>query len=148
MVYLPSSLEEQLPLKQHPRLRIRGVIGNAEFAGAWQPTGGGWYLLVSKALLRRSGYRFGELAMVRFRIDDQNAVDVPEALQSALKADRAAKRLWDKITPGKRRGLAYYVSSAKLPATIDKRIEDVFFYLRHGQLPGKPPRTRAKLPPE
>jgi hypothetical protein len=148
-IYLPSSLEDELPLKEHPRLRIRGVIGNAEFMGAWQPTGGGWYLMVSKALLRRSGYRLGELAMVRFRIDDQDAVDVPEPLREALDANRAAKRLWDKATPGKRRGLAYYVASAKLPATVEKRIKDAFFYLENGSMPGKPPaRKRTKRPPE
>lgn len=147
-VYLPSSLEGELPLKEHPRLRIRGVLGGAEFAGAWQPTGGGWYLMVSKALLRRSGYRLGDLAMVRFRIDDQDAVDVPEALRQALKSARAAKRLWDESTPGKRRGLSYYVASAKLPATVEKRIQDVFYFLEHGELPGRPKRARAKRPRE
>ncbi|MEM6869113.1 MAG: YdeI/OmpD-associated family protein, partial [Cyanobacteria bacterium P01_C01_bin.121] len=62
---------------------------------------------------------------VRFRIADQDAVDVPEALQHALEQDEYAKAVWEKLTPGKRRGFAYRVSSAKTKQTQTRRALEV-----------------------
>lgn len=125
VVFLPAEMNEDFPFQQYPRLRIEAEVGNAPFSGAWQPTGGRWYLLLSKKFLKKAGFEIGDWVTVRFRIADQDAVDVPEALQHALEQDEYAKAVWEKLTPGKRRGFAYRVSSAKTKQTQTRRALEV-----------------------
>lgn len=125
VVYLPPEVKSQLPLKENPRLRVRGELDDYPFQGAWQPTGGDWYLMINKSVMKRGGYQLGDWINVRFNIDDQSAVDVPEALQDRLRADRRLRAAWEKLTPGRQRGMAYQVATAKTAKTIDKRIEKI-----------------------
>ena len=85
-----------------------------------------------KALLRESGLSRGDEVEVRFRIGDQDAVDVPTELDLALSDDDGARRAWDATSPGKRRGMTHHVASAKRPATREARVETVMRALRDG----------------
>jgi len=125
VVFLPAAVAAELPLGEFPRLRVRGEMDEYPFARAWQPAGGTWYLMIPKDVMERGGYRLGDWINVRFNIDDQEAVDVPEALEWALAADGAFRAAWEALTPGKRRGLAYRVESAKTAATVAKRVAEV-----------------------
>jgi len=106
-------------------LRIEAEVGSIPFSGAWQPTGGRWYLLLSKKFLKKCGFDLGDWVSVRFRIADQNAVAVPESLRLALEQDAYAKAIWDELTPGKRRSFAYRVLSAKRAPTQARRVSEV-----------------------
>lgn len=125
VVFLPEEMNEDLPFDQHPRLRIEAEVGSTPFAGAWQPTKGRWYLLLSKRFLKSAGLELGDWVTVRFRIADQNAVDMPESLRKALDEDDHANATWKKLSPGKRRSYAYRVSSAKTAATQTRRVAEV-----------------------
>ncbi len=125
VVYMPKEVAAQLPMCENPRLRVRGEMDEYPFHGAWQPTGGQWYLIVNKSMLKKGGYSLGDWINVRSNIDDQNAVDVAEALEEALKTDPEFRKAWKKLTAGKQRGLAYQVSTAKTAATIEKRVLQV-----------------------
>ncbi|MEL6939842.1 MAG: YdeI/OmpD-associated family protein [Cyanobacteria bacterium J06598_1] len=125
VVFLPSEMNEELPFKQYPRLRIEAEVGNAPFSGAWQPTKGRWYLLLSKKFMKKGGFELGDWVTVCFRIADQDAVNVPEALRLALEQDAHAMAIWEKLSAGKRRGFAYRVSSAKTSPTQVRRASEV-----------------------
>lgn len=84
VVFLPDDLAAQLPFDQHPRLRMSGELNGAAISGAWQPVRGRWYLMLGKSALRNACANLGDTVGVRFRIEDQEAVEVPEPLQSAL----------------------------------------------------------------
>ena len=75
--------------------KVRGEIG--EFA----------FLKLSKDFLKRAECSVGDWVNVRFNIDDQDVVDLPEALVAALAADRKFSAAWKKLTAGKKRGIAY-----------------------------------------
>lgn len=84
----------------------------------------GLFLWAGQSLLDRTGITPGERVEVRLRPAASDAVDTPEDLAAALRrADRTAA--WEALTPGKRRGLIYRISTAKTSATRDKRIADV-----------------------
>ena len=55
----------------------------------------------------------GDRVFVQFDIADQDAVEVPEELRFALEVNDQAAAVWSGLTPGKRRGFAYRVDSAK-----------------------------------
>jgi hypothetical protein len=125
VVFLPKELEAQLPLDKHPRLRVDAVVAGKPMSAALQPTGGRWFLMLSRRALKERGLAPGDTVDVRFTVADQAAVDVPPELQAALDADPHALAEWEKLTPGKRRGHAWHVSSAKMPATRERRAAEV-----------------------
>ncbi|MEM6667383.1 MAG: YdeI/OmpD-associated family protein [Pseudomonadota bacterium] len=121
VIYVPDAVTDALPMESHPRLRIVGEIGEWPFEGALQPTGEGWYILLSNRFLKDSGLARGDEVSVQFNVADQEAVVVPPELIGALAEDDNASDLWDELTPGKQRGYAYHVSSAKTEPTRVKR---------------------------
>lgn len=130
VLFLPDDLAEELPFRQFPRLRIEGEIAEVPVEGAWMPTGDGRrYIIVAPRVLRDADVGLGELVEMRFRIADQEAVNVPAELASALAAHPAAQSAWDQLTAGKRRALAYGVHGAKGAATRAKRVNEVIAVL-------------------
>ena len=132
LIYLPAALTEELPFDKHPRLRIEAEIGEYPLDCAIQPHDGRRYIMLSKRTLRESGHTVGDTVDVRFRIADQDAVNVPEELEQALESDTKATEMWDLLTPGKKRGFAHRVSSAKRSSTRRKRAADIIDEIRGG----------------
>ena len=126
VVYLPQKFHRQLPLKANPRLRTKGFIDNIPFELALQPTGKNrWYLMLAKRLTKLLNKRVGDTIVVMLDIADQDHVSVPKELEHALFADDQAKRVWESLTPGKRRGMAHRVVSAKRADTKEKRVLEI-----------------------
>jgi hypothetical protein len=125
-VTLPKTLVSKLPLKTIPRLRITGEINGIRFEGALQPTKRGWYLMVSRRMLKICDSGVGETIKVEFDVADQDAVEVPDDLRIALDANDEMLAKWNGLTPGKRRSWAYLISAGKRPETRERRIEDLF----------------------
>ena len=138
VVYLPAELEAGLPFDAHPRLRVTGEIADVPVEGAWQPAGDGRrYLMVPKRVFAAAGVAVGDQVDVRFKIADQNAVEVPDALERVLSTDPELRAKWDALTAGKKRAFAHRVDSAKTEKTIAKRVEEVTGMLRQGLSYGK-----------
>lgn len=78
VIFLTDRFTEEPPFHGTARLRMRGKTGHATIAGAWQPSRGRWYVMLLQRLLRQAGYRVGDLAMVRLRLESSDVVDVPE----------------------------------------------------------------------
>lgn len=126
VLFLPERFDGEPPFDQLQTVRIDGEIAEVPVGGAWMPTGDGrrWFI-VAPHVLKTAGVGLGDRVDMRFRIDDQNRVDVPIELERALSSDLAAREAWEALTPGKRRAHAHGVASAKLPATISKRVAAV-----------------------
>lgn len=146
VVYLPAALVAALPFDTHPRLRFDGEIADVPVQGAWQSAGtdGRRYAMVSPATCRIAGLALGTLVEVRFNIADPEAVTVPDELAAALAADASARVAWDALTPGRRRGLAYLVASARTDATRHARAAALIAGLHTGKLPGPPAKRRGR----
>jgi hypothetical protein len=145
VVYLPPALATALPFDRQPRVRFDGEIADVPVQGAWQSAGaaGRWYAMVSPAVCRAAGLTLGAVVEVRFNVADPNAVQVPEELADALDADALARAAWDALTPGRRRGLAHRIATARKEATRHARSAELIAGLRAGRVPGPPPRSRA-----
>lgn len=121
VVYLDPDLHDTLPLKEHPRLRIEADISGIAVKGAWQPSGGRWFLMLPKVPLRQAGIGVGSTVEVAFKVLRQDAVDVPPELETVLQVDAAARSAWMNLSAGKQRGLAHLVASASRPETRQAR---------------------------
>ena len=125
VAYLPQAIVAALPLEAHPRLCISGEVNEYPFEATLTPVRDAWYILFSKKT-QAIDVRVGDEVDIRFRVADQDAVEVPPALRAALDGNAAMAALWAGLTPGKQRSLAYRVGSAKTAATRAKRIAEVF----------------------
>ncbi len=131
VLFMPRALADTLPMKAHPRLRVRGEIVDIPVAGAWMPTGDGrHYFIVSPTVRKGTSARLGDMLDMRFVIDVQDRVDMPPALSEALALHPAMHAIWMKLTPGQRRGHAHLVAQAKTDSTRQRRIESVLETLR------------------
>jgi hypothetical protein len=143
VVYLPASLAATLPFAEHPRLRIEADVGGVPIRGAWQPSPQGRYLMLPRAFLRTHGFAVGDVVEVAFRIDAQDAVEIPPELSAVLAARRPIARAWAERTPGVQRGMAHRIASAKKPETRAARLAEVVEALRTGAHFGPPTRARG-----
>jgi len=125
VVLLPEELEAQLPFDRYPRLRIDAELNGVPTQGALMPADGRHYLMVSKRLQKQIKAQLGDVVDVRFSVADQDAVEVPVELAEALGELPDLKEIWDAWTPGKRRGFAHRVASAKQASTRTKRVAEV-----------------------
>ena len=125
VAYLPRKLIKQLPLDKNPRLRIDGEINGFRFNNALHPSNGKWYVLVPKKTRKALNLKLGSEVFIQFNIGDQDAVDVPRELSHALNTHEKANAVWNRLTPGKRRGFAFRVNSAKRRETRENRVEEV-----------------------
>ena len=93
---------------------------------AFIPTGDGRnYVIVSPAVKEAASVGIGDWVEMRFKIADQDAVDIPEGLLEALKADADFRLAWNELTPGKKRGLSHHYASAKTDPTRLKRLNEI-----------------------
>jgi len=126
VVILPDWCAAELPFDTYPRLRIIGEVADHPIRGAWNPVGDGRkYFILSSKFLKGAGLRLGDLAEVRFNIDDQDFVELPPELESALENDTALAEIWNALTAGKKRFFCHQISSAKQQATRDRRLQAV-----------------------
>ena len=128
VVEVPASIRKDLPLADYPRLRIRGQINEMPHKGALQSKSKSkskWYVMLPKRVLKACRAKIGDRVTVGFEIDDQDAVDVPAELVSALEQDEVASKIWNNLTSGKQRGFAYMVDSAKRIETRERRAQEV-----------------------
>ncbi|MEO0382767.1 MAG: YdeI/OmpD-associated family protein [Pseudomonadota bacterium] len=133
VLFMPSHFEKVLPFKEYPRLRVEGEIADVPVRGAWMPVGDGRrYFIVSPDIKKNTGLDIGDLVEMRFRIDDQDYVDVPLALELAIKVDDTATQKWDALTAGKKRMFTNHVASAKTAPTEAKRVAEAMQAIRQG----------------
>ena len=148
VIRLPSQVAAALPLQAHPRLRVEGEVGEIPMTWTWNPApavlGEGWFAYLSRAKLKERGLAVGHVASVSFNLADQDGVDVPAELLLALAGDEGAQAAWDALTPGRRRGLAHMVESAKRQQTRDKRTQQIVGALAAGEDPFPPRARRAR----
>lgn len=125
VLMLPQSLRAELPFDEFPRLRVEGEIADVPMTNAFIPTGNGRnYVIVGPGVRKAACVGLGDHVEMRFRIADQDSVDVPAALYEALQSNPAFQSIWDELTPGKQRAVAQHVKSAKTEATRKRRLEE------------------------
>ncbi|MBV6633596.1 MAG: YdeI/OmpD-associated family protein [Alphaproteobacteria bacterium] len=131
VLFLPAELKSTLPFHRYPRLRVEGELADIPVENAFMPTGDGrYYLIVAPPVIKGADLALGDIVEMRFRIADQDRVDVPPALQNALAADADLTEKWEALTPGKKRMLCQHVLSAKTEKTTAKRVAEASEALR------------------
>lgn len=124
-------------------VRVKCLINGVAADRALMPTKSGYHILVFGGDLRKkAGIRKpGDLVNVELWLDPEpDRITVPEALAETLDFLPEMKAAWDKLTPGMKRNMCYWVGSAKTEPTQAKRVAELLrrFETGHFQV-GKGP---------
>jgi hypothetical protein len=111
-IIIPEEILESLP--EAKRYRVKGFINKTPFALAINSLKGGIkYFAMGNPLRKACKIRQGEEVEVSFHLVDPNIVDLPIELIEVLAQDEEGNKIWQSLTPGLQRSLAYYVQSVK-----------------------------------
>lgn len=137
---LPTDVDDVLRAATVRRV-IATLNGHTVRRGIVTRKASGRHLVLSRDLMRTLGVEYGDLVDVDLVADSEpDHVDLGE-LEAALAADPEAKARFDTFTPGRQRGLAHYVTSAKRSETRESRAEEIARKLRTYTLYGDKKRT-------
>lgn len=114
-------------IKKRGTRRVIATINGMEFRRALNSrVDGPTFLVLGQPLLKSLNVKLGDRIQVALAIDEEpDHVEMAEELTAVLDTDEEAAALFYAMTPGKRRSLELYVSSAKSTDTRIKRALDL-----------------------
>jgi hypothetical protein len=133
LLILPKHASAKLPSRG--MTMVEGTINGFPFRAALEPTGEGSHSLrVHKALQDAATADAGNTVTVEItRAGEEPETRVPMELSKALAVAPPAQALWVDITPMARQNWILWISSAKLPETRLRRIENACDMLASGK---------------
>ncbi|MDX8354443.1 DUF1905 domain-containing protein [Cognatiyoonia sp. IB215182] len=83
-IVLKPDLAAELPFGRYPKLRVDAEINGFAHEGAFVPIHSGHYMMVSKRLRKVISRDLGDPVIVRFKVADQEAINLPGILRDAF----------------------------------------------------------------
>jgi len=146
---VPFDIAKAWPIRNGRR--VRGEIAGFPFRTSLFPDArrGGHFLLVNKKMQSGSNSHVGSRVKIWLEPDlVERPVVLPPEFVRALNADRQVRKLFDSLTPSRRREFGKFADQPKSPASRTKRAEKIAEMLMHA-LEGQhdpPPILRALFP--
>ena len=133
----PNAVEKEFGTKG--RLRVLGTMNlpgrqagrisgkKVKVDRALIPQGDGTHVVILGGELRKQlGVSLGDTIEMEFHVNpDPDAIDVPEELEIALEMEPELKPVYERQTPGTKRGISYWINSGKRPETRAKRAAEM-----------------------
>ncbi len=119
----------KLPTDGKTRRVVCSVNGGEPFQCAVMPWGEIFYIIVNKGKRDALGIGVGDTVSVELVPDESKyGLPMPEDFREVLDQDPDGDRLFHALTPGKQRGILYYLGNIK---DIDKRIHAGLIFIEH-----------------
>jgi hypothetical protein len=116
------------------RVPVRGTLNGAPFRGSLFPMGGRHFMVVNRHLREAAGVSGGETVPVQMERDDEPRVITPPTdFARALKGNREARAVWDKLSYTHQREHVEHIEEARRPETRERRIEKSVALLAAGK---------------
>lgn len=113
--------------------KVEGTINGHPFRAALEAgTSGGHWLRVNKAMSEGAGADAGDTVQLAI-LGPEPEPTVPTDLRVAFDTSRAAKTLWEDLTPTGRRDWIRWIESAKKPETRARRVTRTVEQLSEGK---------------
>ena len=137
-IIYPNSIEEEFGTKG--RLRVLGTMNRigghkVEVDRAFIPQGDGTHIVILGGELRKKlGVSLGDGVEMEFQLDpNPNEVDIPDELDIALEYEPELRPVYERQTPGTKRGITHWINSGKRPETRAKRTAEIMRRFASGE---------------
>ncbi|HMQ04458.1 MAG TPA: YdeI/OmpD-associated family protein [Pyrinomonadaceae bacterium] len=105
------------------------IKGGEPFPCALMPWGDIFYIMVNKQRRSELGLEVGQKVDIVLEKDDSKyGMPMPEELQEVLNQDPDGEKMFEKLTPGKKRSMMYHIGTIN---DIDKRIHTALIFVEH-----------------
>lgn len=127
-VMYDKELVDTFPKKSRTRIILDIDNGTIQVQAGIQSFGGGKYFsMIGKTKLNGHTYEQGKAISVVVYLDSNPlGVEIPEVIEALLEQDELIKRVWEKLTDGRKRTICHTVHRIK---NMDKQVDKclVFF---------------------
>lgn len=132
-ILYPNSVEEEFGTKG--RLRVLGTMNGFDVDRALIPQGDGTHVFILGGELRKKlGVHLGDRIEMQFHVNpNPDVIDVPEELEIALEMEPELQVVYDRQTPGTKRGISYWINSGKRQETRAKRAAEIMRRFASGE---------------
>lgn len=110
------------------RHRVKGTVNGVGFRTSLFPfsEGGGYFLLVNKAMQREAGVAFGSVAAFVLEPDmEERPVELPDELAALLGEEDGLRGFYDSLSESMRREIGKWIGGVKSEASRMKRCEQM-----------------------
>lgn len=120
------------------RTRVLGTMNGVAIDRALMPDGvGGHEIIIGTDVRKKTKAVPGSKVVIEiYRNPNPDEVNIPEELIAAIEMEPEAIRKFEKMTPGMKRNMAYWVDSGKLPETRAKRAVEILNRIMNGSIFG------------
>ena len=129
IVCVPRERAARLDLTGRSRRVVCTLNGSETFQCGLMPYSGGYFIMVNKEVRTRLGIVPGSRLSVEIvRDESRYGAPMPAEFREILDQDPDGERLFHGLTPGKQRGMLYFLSR---PKDIDRRIHLGLVFIEH-----------------
>jgi hypothetical protein len=109
--------------KDKGHLPVRGRVNNHPYKQTLVKFRGEWRLYINAKMLRNSPQRIGEVIRVSVEFDPESrAIAMPADLAQALSKHKAAKTVFDGLSPSRKKEIVRYIAHLKSEAARTRNI--------------------------
>lgn len=141
-VFLPSTVLNDV-FQQAGRSKgpipVRGTINGKSYQQTLVKFSGAWRLYVNMTMLDDSPRRIGEVIEVTVGFDPSDrGIEPHPKLLAMLKANPAAKEVFDELAPSRRKEIVRYIDALKTEESVDRNVRRALdFLLGKGRFVGR-----------
>ena len=123
------SIFEQAGKSKGP-IPVCGKLNGAKFLQTLVKYQGAWRLYVNGPMLNSSRLKVGDIAEVELQFDPRpREVPMPEKLETALKKNRNARRIFEDLAPSRQKEILRYLGSLRSAESIQRNVDRVIAQL-------------------
>ena len=132
-VLLPASVLKYLFQKagtDKGAIPVCGKVNGKSFIQNLVKYRGKWRLYLNTPMRKAAGIDVGDMANVQIDFDPgERTIPIHPKLQKVLKQNAAAKAIFDKLVPSRRKEILRYINALKTEESVDKNIKKVIAQL-------------------
>lgn len=128
-IYISKKIGATFPTDGKSRRVVCTLNGKERLQCALMPAGGRFCIVVNKRIRTALNIVSGDRVEVMLEPDESKyGLPMPKEFEEVMRQDREGKKLFEALTPGKKRSLIYWVSKGK---NIDLRIHIALVIMQH-----------------
>jgi hypothetical protein len=133
-VFVPDKILKSLFTeagKDKGPIPVRGTINDHPYKQTLVKYSGAWRLYINTTMLKNSPRRVGETILIKIEFDPVSRKIVPHPkLLKALKENKDAKKVFDKLPPSRQNEIIRYISNLKTETSVIRNINRAIDFLK------------------
>ena len=116
--------------KDKGAIPIKGTINEQPFKQTLLKYSGAWRLYINTIMLKDSPKRIGEKIKVFVEYDPEERITTMHSkLETALKKNQKAKKVFDQLSPSRRKEIMRYINNLKNEKSVDNNVKRAIRFL-------------------